>query len=75
MKRAREMGGWVELSKEEKKSIKKLCTHAVFLQEITGMPHEVDHIQAYCNGGKHQRDNLQLLTRNEHRAKSKIDMG
>jgi len=69
--RAQKEGAYVELSEEENESIRNLYIHKHFLNEITGIKHEVDHIQSYKHGGTHCRANLQILTESEHIAKSR----
>ena len=69
--RARRLSEHTELSAVEREKIEKLYTHAAFLDTLTGMPHEVDHIIGYADGGTHCLSNLQILTVEEHRSKTR----
>ena len=51
------------------KEIEKFYQEAKRLTEVTGIPHEVDHIIPLSRGGLHHQDNLQILTRRENRMK------
>ena len=46
---------------------------AMLLQGETGVKIEVDHILPYCRGGLHVHTNLQLLTKSQHKMKSKME--
>lgn len=46
-----------------------------FLTEVTGIPHDVDHIIPISKGGEHAPWNLQVLTATENRSKgNKLDI-
>ena len=70
LSRARREGMYVELCEDEWKSIRNLYIHKQFLNSITGIEHHVDHIIPKRHGGMHTRANLQILTKEEHKAKS-----
>ena len=55
------------LSKEEQRSIDELVAEAAYLSFITGIEHEVHHIILHADDGKHQIDNLIILTGDEHK--------
>ena len=69
-KRAKSKGHSVEC-KEERKKIRKVYEYAVFLEEITGVRYDVDHRVAYVEGGTHCASNLQILTEEQHKRKTK----
>lgn len=63
----------LEMSEIEKQQILDLYAEARRLTEITGTPHEVDHIiplQGKEQQGYHELSNLQILPRSENRRKS-----
>ena len=39
-----------------------------------GEPYDFDHIIALANGGEHREANLQLVSRDKHREKTKADL-
>lgn len=49
--------------------IREFYTEAMQLTATTGIPHQVDHIVALCNGGLHHQDNLQVMTAEANRLK------
>ncbi len=68
-RRAREHGGIEEMSFEEFRAIKAIYRECQRISHETGIPHEVDHIQALAKGGKHRADNLQIITATANRRK------
>lgn len=61
---------WLTIADKEK--IKSFYNEAAKLTQITGIPHEVDHIIPLCGknvSGLHCPQNLQILTRSQNRSK------
>ena len=73
LRRAREKGGLVELTEEQKQLVKELYTTARKLRE-TGIDVVIDHIVPLNRGGKHHPDNLRIVSSNFNSRKgSKLD--
>jgi len=62
--------GEVLLPSIERKAIQELYLEAQYQTEVTGLEHEVDHIQPLSKGGEHLMFNLQLLPTYENRSKN-----
>lgn len=57
------------LSFEEKGRIAAIYRFCRFISNLTGVPHEVDHIKPLSKGGKHHPENLQIITKALNRKK------
>ncbi len=68
-RRAKKMELTPILTNNEKKQLEYIYKKSRSLTELTGIPHEVDHIKPLVKGGLHHPDNLQILTRSENRSK------
>lgn len=66
---ARKRDALPTLTTKEKQAIKAIYAESRRLSEVTGIPHDVDHIQPLSKGGLHHPDNLQILTASENRSK------
>jgi 5-methylcytosine-specific restriction endonuclease McrA len=65
-KHARRFGG----RGSDIKELQMFYIRARMTSEATGVPHEVDHVVPVWKGGKHDVDNLQILSKDAHRVKT-----
>ena len=65
----RERLGSTKLSSIEKMMIVNIYEDARHMSQLTGIPHEVDHIIPISKGGPHHPSNLKVIPRDENRSK------